>query len=117
MRQNPVSLIGFTVVGAAVAILIGQLAQLADKQASSARVKTALRRVATLVAHAAPADELFAAVTEEVGRLVAADYARIARYDSDDRLTSVAAWSRSGEHFPVGCRWPLAGELTRRCCI
>jgi signal transduction histidine kinase len=111
-RPNPVSLAGFTVVGAAVAILIGELARLAEQQDSSMRIEAALRRVATLVAHAAPADELFAAVTAEVGRLVAADYARMARYDSDDWLTSVAAWTRSGEHIPVGNRWPLAGELT-----
>ncbi len=111
-RPNPVSLVGFTVVGAAVAILIGRLAQLAERQASSVRIEAALRRVATLVAHAAPADELFAAVTEEVGRLVAADYARMGRYDSDDRLISLAAWSSSGEHIAVGNRWPPAGELT-----
>jgi GAF domain-containing protein/uncharacterized protein DUF4118 len=106
LRPNLVSLIGFTVAGAAVAILIGMLVRLAEEQA-------ALRRVATLVAHVAPADELFAAVSEEVGRLVAVDFVRVARYDSDDSLTDVAAWSRTGEHFPVGSRWPLAEALTR----
>ena len=97
LRPNPVSLDGFMVAGAAVSILIGKLVQLAAEQA-------ALRRVATLVAHAAPADELFAALTEEVGRLIALDFVRLARYDSDDSLTAVAAWSRTGEHFPVGSR-------------
>jgi signal transduction histidine kinase len=105
LGPNLVSLIGFTVAGAAVSILIGKLVRLAEEQ-------TALRRVATLVAHAAPADELFAAVTEEVGRLVAVDFVRLARYDSDDSLTAVAAWSRTGEHFAVGSRWPVAGALT-----
>jgi signal transduction histidine kinase len=80
------------------------LARLAEEQA-------ALRRVATLVARgAAPAEELFGAVTEEVGRLLAADFARLARYESGDALTFVAAWSRTGEQFPVGSRWALAGE-------
>jgi signal transduction histidine kinase len=106
LRPNLVSLTGFTVAGAAVSILIGKLVRLAEEQA-------ALRRVATLVAHAVPADELFAAVTEEVGRLVAVDFVRLARYDSDDSLTTVAAWSRTGEQLPVGSRWPLAGALTR----
>jgi signal transduction histidine kinase len=106
LRPNLVSLIGFMVAGAAVSILIGKLVQVAEEQA-------ALRRVATLVAHAAPADELFAMVTEEVGRLVAVDFVRLARYDSDDSLTTVAAWSRTGEHFPVGSRWPLAGAPMR----
>ncbi len=105
LRPNLVSLIGFTVAGAAVSILIGKLVRLAEEQA-------ALRRVATLVAHAAPADELFAAVAEEVGRLAAVDFVRLARYDSDDSFTAVAAWSRTGEHFAVGSRWPLAGALT-----
>ncbi len=104
LRPNLVSLVGFTVAGAAVSILIGQLVQLAKEQA-------ALRRVATLVAHAAPADELFAAVTEEVGRLIVVDFVHLARYASDDSLTAVAAWSRTGAHFPVGSQWPLAGLL------
>jgi signal transduction histidine kinase len=46
-----------------------------------------------------------------VRRLVVVDFVRLARYDSDDSLTAVAAWSRTGEHFPVGSRWPLAGPL------
>jgi signal transduction histidine kinase len=104
LRPNPVSLVGFTVAGAVVSVLIGKLVQLAEEQA-------ALRRIATLVAHAAPADELFAAVTEEVRRLVVVDFVRVARCDSDDSLTAVAAWSRTGEHFPVGSRWPLGGAL------
>jgi signal transduction histidine kinase len=111
-RPDLISMVAFAVVGAAVAILIGELAHLAEEQAEAGRVDSALRRVATLVAHSAPADELFAAVTQEVGRLVDAEFARMARYDSDESLTSIAAWSRTGEHFPVGTRWPLAGELT-----
>ncbi|HEX4102714.1 MAG TPA: GAF domain-containing protein [Pseudonocardiaceae bacterium] len=104
LRPNLVSLVAFTVAGVAVSILIGELVRLAEEQA-------ALRRVATLVAHAIPAEELFAVVTEEVGRLVAVDFVRLGRSDSDDSLTAVAAWSRTGDHFPVGSRWPLAGEL------
>src|ERR1700730_10119963 len=102
LRPNLVSLIGFTVAGVTVAIGVGKLAQLAEEQA-------ALRRVATLAAHVAPADELFAVVTAEVGRLMAVDFVHMARYDPGEALTSVAAWSRTGEHFPVGSRWPLAG--------
>jgi signal transduction histidine kinase len=110
LRPNVVSVVGFAVAGAAVAILIGDLAQVAEKQASSGRVEAALRRVATLVARAAPADELFAAVTEEVGRLIGGDFARLARYGPEGTLTFVAAWSRIGEHFPVGSRWAVAGQ-------
>ena len=54
-----------------------ELARLADEQA-------ALRRVATLVAQGVPAGELFAAVTEEVGRLLSADAAATIRYEPGD---------------------------------
>jgi hypothetical protein len=47
-----VSLAAFTPVRAAVATLIGKLAQLAQDQASSQRVEAAVRRVVTLVARA-----------------------------------------------------------------
>jgi signal transduction histidine kinase len=114
MQPSVVALVTFTVVGVAVAILIDKLAQLAEEQASSRQVEAALRRVATLVARGVPADELFAVVTEEAGRLVAVDFARMGRYEPGDSLTFVAAWSRTGEHFPVGSRWTLAGENVAR---
>jgi signal transduction histidine kinase len=110
LQPDLISVVAFAIVGPATGILIGNLARLAEEQASSRRVETALRRVATLVARASPAEELFAAVTEEVGRLVGADFARLARYEPSDALTFVAAWSRTGEHFPVGSRWALLGE-------
>jgi signal transduction histidine kinase len=110
LQPDLISLAAFAIVGPATAILIGKLAGLAEEQASSRQVETALRRVATLVARASPAEELFAAVTEEVGRLVGADFARLARYEPAHALTFVAAWSRTGERFPVGSQWALAGD-------
>ncbi|HWG65242.1 MAG TPA: GAF domain-containing protein [Streptosporangiaceae bacterium] len=110
LRPNVLALAGFTVAGAAVAIIVGELIQLAGEQASSRRVESALRRVATLVARAAPPEELFGAVTEEAGKLLDGDFARLGRYESGDALTFLAAWSRSGDHFPVGSRWTLAGD-------
>jgi signal transduction histidine kinase len=68
------------------------------------RVQTALRRVATLVAEAAPQRAVFAAVTEEVGRLLSADHAFMAHYGADDTMTVVAAWSATGKAVPVGFR-------------
>lgn len=50
LRPDVISLVVFAGVGAVVAILIGELAQLAGEQASSRRVEAALRRIATLVA-------------------------------------------------------------------
>ena len=75
-----------------------------------AEEQAALRRVATLVARAAPPEEVFAAVTEEAGRLLDADHATMSRYDPDGAITVVATWSSTGAAFPVGTRWSLGGQ-------
>ncbi len=112
--RNAAALAVYLVAG----VLLGQLAlaarrraevseraraQLADEQA-------ALRRVATLVARETSPAEVFAAVTEEVGRLLAIDIATMLRYETDGVATVVAAWSRSGSHIPIGSRLRLDGE-------
>ena len=79
-----------------------ELSVLAEEQA-------ALRRVATLVARGIPAEEVFAAVTEEVGWLLGAHLAGMARYESDDTLTVLATWAPEGEHPLVPGPWPLEG--------
>jgi GAF domain-containing protein len=72
--------------------------------------QAALRRVATLVAQAAPPEEVFAAVTAEAGRLLGVEHARMSRYDPDGARTVVASWSSAGAAFPVGTRTPLGGR-------
>jgi signal transduction histidine kinase len=69
-----------------------------------AEEQTALRRVATLVATGAAAEEVFAAVAGEVGRLHSADATLLSRYDSDGVHAPVARWSRTGnpDPLPVG---------------
>jgi signal transduction histidine kinase len=79
-----------------------ELAQLAEEQA-------ALRRVATLVARRTPPEEVFAAVIEEVGRLLPVDLANLCRYEPDGTQTFVATWGSADVRFPVGSRWPLGG--------
>jgi signal transduction histidine kinase len=84
----------------------------AESRAGLARLaveQAALRRVATLVARGAPPEELFAAVTEEVGRLLGTHLAGMARYESDDTLTVLATWAAEGEHPLVPGPWPLEG--------
>ncbi len=71
------------------------LRRVADEQA-------ALRRVATQVAAAAQPDAVFASVAQEVGRLLSVDRAYVARYDADDAVAVVAAWSATGESLPLG---------------
>jgi signal transduction histidine kinase len=79
------------------------LVRLAEEQA-------ALRRVATLVARGIPPDELFAAVTAEVRRLLPVDFAHMGRYEADGTITVLAASGSTVDHFPVGLRWNLGGK-------
>ena len=89
--------------GMASAVSGAQFRVLAEEQA-------ALRRVATLVARGTPAEEVFAAVTAEAGRLMSVEYAHLGRYDPDSTVTTVAGWGRSGQHSPVGHQWSLGGK-------
>jgi signal transduction histidine kinase len=79
------------------------LARIAEEQA-------ALRRVATLVARGTSPEEVFAAVTDEVGRLLSVAYAHLGRYEPDGTMTIVAGAGRTVDHFPVGRRWSLGGK-------
>jgi signal transduction histidine kinase len=73
------------------------LSRLAEEQA-------ALRRVATLVARGAPSQDVFAAVTEELGQLVPVSQAAMSRYDPDNTFTTVAVWSEGLAAFQIGGR-------------
>src|SRR5580698_3338365 len=72
----------------------------------------ALRRVATLVAQAAPPEAVFAAVTAEAGRLLTVDAALLSRYDPGDTITVVGSWISTGgiPPTPVGSQLPLGGH-------
>ncbi|MCW2983609.1 MAG: hypothetical protein JWR63_1179, partial [Conexibacter sp.] len=82
---------------------IGVLDRLAEEQA-------ALRRVATVVARGTPAEELFAAVVEEAGRVFPTDIVSLSRRDSGDTITVAAVSGGLADGFPVGGRWPLGGK-------
>jgi signal transduction histidine kinase len=75
-----------------------------------AREQAALRRVATLVASQAAADDIFTAVAEEVARLLQADLGGVTMYEPDQSLTLVAAWGEGRKLVPVGTRVRLEGE-------
>ena len=101
-------LAGFTeLVGTAIANAQArvELRAYADEQA-------ALRRVATLVAGGAPPEKVFAAVTEEIGRAMSADFAGMSRYGADGCATAVGLWTSPGTPRPyaVGDRWSLGGR-------
>jgi GAF domain-containing protein len=82
----------------------GELRTVADEQA-------ALRRVATLVARGQPPRAVFAAVAEEVGRVLpAADFTMVGRYDPDHAVEVVGGWGRASNHLLVGRRASLGGR-------
>jgi signal transduction histidine kinase len=74
------------------------LAQLADEQAT-------LRRMATLVAQGMPPDEIFSAVSDEVGRLFGSDAAAVVRFDHDHpAIVFVGVSTRIEDALPIGTR-------------
>jgi PAS domain S-box-containing protein len=79
-------------------------ARLAEEQA-------ALRAVATLVARGTPSEEVFAAVTEEIGRILPVDYVYLGRYEADRTIRFLNAWGRNGPNLLAGGqRTPLGGN-------
>jgi signal transduction histidine kinase len=102
-------------------VLVAEIASRAGRRATAseeargvlADEQAALRRVATLVAQGVPPTEVFAAVAEEVGRLVSIRAARIIRYEADGTATVISAWTQTSEvadKFEVGTRLTLDGE-------
>jgi GAF domain-containing protein len=76
-----------------------------------AEEQAALRRVAMLVAGGAAPGTVFAAVAEELGRVLPeADFSMVARYEADRAVEVVGGWSRAGSHLLVGRRSPLGGR-------
>jgi signal transduction histidine kinase len=77
-----------------------------------AEEQAALHRVASLVARAAPPDEVFTVVAEEIGRLLDVDYTVMSRYDRDGLVTVVGGWSRTdpGRPLAIGLRLKPEGQ-------
>ena len=92
-------------------MVIATVRDISERQAIAGE-QAALRRVATLVARGVPPEEMFAAVTAEAGRVLDADFASLARYDPDGRVTLLAAWTGTGDPWPVpvGSQWDLGGR-------
>jgi signal transduction histidine kinase len=107
VRINNVPLIAYLIVGVAIGLLVRTLTALAEDEANLRQVETALRRIATLAARGAPADELFAAATRAVGELLGASSARLTRDERDGTSTLLATWEAgdrtgSASDGPVG---------------
>jgi signal transduction histidine kinase len=70
--------------------------------------QSALRRVATLVAEGATAEELFSAVAREVAGVIGIPVVGVHRYEPDGTFTMVGAAGDTS--FTVGSRWPVEDE-------
>jgi signal transduction histidine kinase len=80
-----------------------EVQRLADEQA-------ALRRVATLVARESPPAQVFAAVAEELGRVLHVEHTKVFRYEPDATATIVADWGERDDAFPPGTRLTVEGD-------
>jgi signal transduction histidine kinase len=79
-----------------------------DELRALAEEQAALRRVATLVARGVPPDDVFAAVAEEVRRLVPSDATTILRYEGDGTATMIArSTATDADMVPIGMRVSL----------
>jgi GAF domain-containing protein len=74
--------------------------ELADEQA-------ALRRVATLVARGVSPEEIFSAVTNEMGRLFGSSQAYVGRFEADGSAMVVVGVSDGIRGVSTGSRWEL----------
>jgi signal transduction histidine kinase len=80
--------------------------------------QAALRRVATLVAGTSDPRQVFATVTEEVGRLLGAHTANMVRYRHDGTADVIGGWNEPGvPSVQVGTRLQLDGDtLAPKIC-
>ena len=74
------------------------------------REHAALRRVAMLVARQPSAEDVFAAVTQEAGRVLGARMTALLRVESAEYGVIAAGWSSGPQAVPVGSRGVLDGR-------
>jgi signal transduction histidine kinase len=101
----------FNTMGSALETSRDELRQRAEEQAS-------LRRVATLVAEAVPASEVWDAVVTEVDRMLNPDTTALVRYEPDGTAALIAAKSSREHGVAVGSPYPfdegsIVGEVLR----
>lgn len=81
--------------------------------------QVSLRRIATLIAHRAPPEQVFRAVAREVGEVLNARHVVVIQYEPDSVATNVGVWNRDSiATMPLGTRWLVekgtAAELVAR---
>ena len=78
-----------------------------DSSEQIVREHAALRRVATLVAGQPSPAEVFAAVTEEAGRVLGAQTTNLMRVENPRLALIVAGWSEGAQGWPGLSSLPL----------
>src|SRR3954454_3944901 len=73
--------------------------------------QAALRRVATLVARGVSPEEIFSAVTNEMGRLFDSSQAYVGRFEPDGSAMVVVGVSDGIRGISTGSRWELEGYM------
>jgi signal transduction histidine kinase len=104
------ALVAFLATAIMASLLATRLRQRAREAARLAQEQAALRRIASLVARGLPPIEVFSEIADEVGLLLGAEIAVLARRDPDGLTTVLAHWGAVGADVPVGSRWPLAED-------
>jgi signal transduction histidine kinase len=89
--------------------MAGSLEQSRDDLRRVAEEQAALRRVATLVAHDVPPDQLFEAAASEVRGVLGAGATVLVRYDEEGAVV-LASSAGAGIEFVAGERVPLVGD-------
>ena len=87
---------------------------LVPSRAEAARIaeeQAGLRRVATLVAEGAPQQAVFAAVNQEIARIVGADTTSLVRFEDDETVTVLAAQDDGEVASPSTGRHPMNAGL------
>jgi signal transduction histidine kinase len=103
-------LLAFLVSSLVVSQLAARSQREARRSARFAQQEAALRHVATLVARGVPQPEVFAAVVEEVGRVLAGTTVSMGRFGSDETVWPVALSSGVSDRFRIGAPMPLGGK-------
>jgi signal transduction histidine kinase len=110
--RNAFALAVYLITAVVTGVLAARLQKAARAAACLSDEQAALRRVATLVARAVPPEEVFVAVTSEIGQVLSAEFTSMSRYDGDGTATAVGTWSRTGvpSLLTVGDRMSLGGR-------
>jgi signal transduction histidine kinase len=103
--------VAFLATAIMASLLAGSIRRQARETARLAQEQAALRRIASLVARGLAPLEIFSQIADEVGVLLGAEVALLARADPDRFVTVLARWGAVGTDLPVGSRCPLAEPL------